>query len=337
MKKLIKSLFPIFLYNFIRSIIRYIRLSKSYLYDLNHYFNNSMDLDDYSEGKLISRIILDTHVIEKGLTMPETKLGFGKARLKILMDNIKFFVLNFNTVNPQLLHGFSVIEEYFKFHENVGFELEPKIVSEYLNLQDLKKAKSFDHFQRNQVEIKKLDYFSSIKAPFALFSESRSSIRNYSEEYVSNDALNSVLDLARNTPSACNRQAVRLHLYRDTDDIADILKVQGGNRGFGHLANFLIAITFKSSVYFEENERNSGFVDGGMYGMNILYALHAESIAACILNAAHTPEKDLKMRRVAKVPNDETFVAFIAGGIPPESFKIARSYRYPLDFILTKH
>jgi len=337
MKKLIKSLFPQFLYSIIRSSIRYIRLSKCYLYDLNHYFKNSMDLDDNSEGKLISRIILDTHVIEKGLTMPETKLGFGKVRLKVLMDNIKFFVINFNTTNPQLLHAFSVLQEYFSFHEKSNFELVPEITADYNELVNLKNEKSFAYSQRNQLEITKDDYFSNLESSFPLFSESRSSIRNYSSENVSNEILNSALNLARNTPSACNRQAVRVHLYRDADSIADILEIQGGNRGFGHLANFLIAITFKPSVYFEQNERNSGFVDGGMYAMNVLYALHSKSLAACILNAAHTPEKDIKMRHAAKLPSDETFVAFIAGGIPPDTFKIARSYRYPLDFILTEH
>jgi nitroreductase len=337
MKSILKKLLPLSVYNFVRERARYNRLKKSFDYDLNHYFKYSMNLDDNSEGKLISRIILDTHVIEKGLTMPDTKLGFGSVRLNILMDNVSLFVQRYNIHNPQLLHAYSVLVEYFNFHKQEGFDLKATDVVKYENLLALKASKQINVTQRNQIETTSTDYFSKLNGSFKEFSESRSSLRNYDSQLVPIEMLESALDLARNTPSACNRQSVRVHLYTNKDKISKILDIQGGNRGFGHLANFLIAVTFKPKIYFEQNERNSGHVDGGMYCMNILYALHTQKLAACILNAAHAPEKDIKMRQVANVPEDEVFVAFIAGGYAPKTFKIARSFRYPLNHILTKH
>ncbi|MEP1870511.1 MAG: nitroreductase family protein [Paraglaciecola sp.] len=337
MKKILKKVLPSVIFTKVRELMRYQRLKKSFLYDLNHYFKHSMNLSDYEEDKLISRIVLDTHVIEKGLTMPEARLGFGLARLNILMENMRLFIQSYDVANPQLLHGFSVLQEYVDFHEKHNHAIDSQALANYNKLVILKESKDITFTSREQRNISKSDYFLNAESSFFEFSESRSSLRNYSAERVSQETLKQALDLARNTPSACNRQSVRVHLYRDLTEISKILEVQGGNRGFGHLANFLIAVTFKPKIYFEQNERNSGHVDGGMYAMNILYALHCNKLAACILNAAHAPAKDKKMRSVANIPDDEIFVAFIAGGIPPDDFKIARSFRYPLDYVLTEH
>lgn len=337
MKNNLKSLMPSFLYNFIRDQYRYRRLKKSFTYDLNHYFKYSMREKNIQEEKLISFIIMNTHVIEKGLTMPETRVGFGTERLSILINDIVKYIKKFNNTNPQLLHGISVINEYFIFHEEKKFILNENIKNQYNSLQNLVKSKSVKFTIRRQLKMSKKDYFDKSDESFFEFSNSRSSIRNWTKENVDIDLILKSLDLCRNTPSACNRQSVRVHLYTNKNKIDEILKIQGGNRGFGHLSSFLIIVTFEPSVFFEENERNSGFVDGGMYCMNILYALHAKKIAACILNAAHSPEKDMYIRKYTNIPSSEVFVAMIAGGIPPKNFMIAKSFRYPLEDILTNH
>jgi len=328
---------PVPVFRAIRMLVRHRRLKKSFLYDMEHYFKHSMNVDNNEENKLISRIILDSHVVEKGLTMPETKIGFGVQRSAILMKNMIRYINCYNAENVQLLHGFSVLKEYFDLHEGESYKLDDEIVGLYDFLLLLKKNKEISYVSREQVSVDSMRYFHDVESSFPAFSSSRSSIRNFSDTDVCHKTLLATLDLARNTPSACNRQSVRVHLYREPNKIKEILKLQGGNRGFGHLANFLIAVTFKSKLFFEQNERNSGYVDGGMYCMNILYSLHAKKIAACILNAAHTPEKDVAMRAIADIPDDEVFVAFIVGGNAPEQMKIARSFRYPLEYVLTKH
>jgi nitroreductase len=289
------------------------------------------------EKKIISIIILDTHVMEKGLTMPETRLGFGKARLNVLINNILNYFEDYNNTNTQVLHGVSVIEEYFLLHKVKNFILDDSIKEKYNKLKDLVSKKEIKIKSRRQIDMSKEDYFAKSDASFFEFSETRSSIRNWTAEKVDLNLVLQALDLCRNTPSACNRQSVRVHLYTDKTEIDNILEIQGGNRGFGHLSSFLIVVTFEPSVFFEENERNSGFVDGGMYCMNILYALHANKIAACILNTAHSPKKDVNIRKCTNIPSSEIFVGMIAGGIPPTNFMIAKSFRYPLGDILLKH
>jgi nitroreductase len=337
MKGMIKKYVPKGVYKHVRSSMRYIRLSKSYFYDLNHYFNNSMNLENNSNKKLIAKIILDTHVIEKGLTMPEIKIGFGQGRLIVLMNNLLTYFTNYNTCEPQVDHGVAVVKEYFLFHTEKDYGFERPLVNRYDTLISVVENKSINKKNNRQIDMTSNDYFIDAKSEFFKFAQSRSSVRNFSDEPILKETILKALDLSRSTPSACNRQSVRVHLYTDKTEIDKILKIQGGNRGFGHLSQSLILITYDVANYFEQSERNSGFVDGGMYSMNILYSLHASKIAACILNAAHSPAKDVAMREVAKIPNAEVFVAWIACGIPPDDFKIATSFRYPLNHILEEH
>lgn len=337
MKRVVKFLFPNTIYTSIRSLRRYLRLGRSYIYDLNQYFRYSMSISNVAENKMIAKIMLDCHVIEKGLTMPEFRLGFGQERLAVLMDNVVQYSILFNTKNLQFLNGISVIDEYFHIHLLHGHVLGEELNCAYERVSDLKKINKLKIKVSQQKDITKKEYFKAIDLPFEVFSSSRSSVRNFSPKPVCMAKIEEALDLCRNTPSACNRQSVRVHLYTHKDEVQKILKVQGGNRGFGHLANFLILVTYESSMYFEESERNSGFVDGGMYCMNILYALHSKRVACCILNAAHSVHKDITMRKVASVPASEVFVALIACGSPPDNFKVASSFRYPLSDVLKVH
>lgn len=337
MKKILGYILPKFVLKSIRDIVRYVRVGRSYLYDLNHYFKYSVAVFETTDNKMIAKIILDTHVIEKGLTMPEFRLGFGQARLLVLLSNVSSYLSLYNGRNPQLLHALSVIDEYFKVHSKNNYLLSDNVLKAreiFLKSNDMASLKFEERHQRS---ISKTDYFDRIDKTFFEFSESRSSIRSFSEEPVCIDEVKEALDLCRNTPSACNRQSVRVHLFRNKDEIKRILSVQGGNRGFGHLAGFLIVVTYEPSMYFEANERNSGIVDGGMYCMNILYSLHFKKMVACILNAAHSRSKDIAMRKVVNIPKSEVFVAMIAGGYPAENFKIATSFRYPLENILELH
>ena len=337
MKRVIKNIFPMFLYLYLRVLARYIRLGRSYLYDLNHYFQYSMSMDNNTKNKLVSKIILDTHVIEKGLTMPEFRLGFGQVRLVVLLKNVECYILRYDNEHHQILYALSVINEYFEVHDKSNYSVSTELLNAKNVFFGKEEINTVNFKERHQINITKYEYFDAIDKPFFQFSASRSSIRNFSREPVELVEIKQALDLCRNTPSACNRQSVRVHLFKGKDAIERILEVQGGNRGFGHLANFLIVVTYEPSMYFEESERNSGIVDGGMYCMNILYALHAKEMTACILNAAHSGEKDLAMRKVARIPASEVFVAMIAGGKAADKFKVATSYRYPLEKILEVH
>ncbi|MGB4415531.1 MAG: nitroreductase family protein [Paludibacter sp.] len=302
-------------------------LKAAYLYDLNRYLKYTDAFGSDIETNLISRIIRNYHVIEKGLTMPEARLGFGRNNLiTLVMDCLKY-IQKYGKEDEQIIHAIGVILEYELFHHQKKFKLDNEIVY-YIetirnNIENIAVC--------SQVETTKNEYFKYSNCSFPEFANSRSSIRNYSKEEIPTERIINALELARNTPSACNRQCWRTYIYSDKTEICNILEIQGGNRGFGHLTNKLIVIAAEVGVFSNIAERNEAYIDGGIYAMNLLYAIHYQRIAGCILNCSNTIEKDIKLRKICKIKDSEVFIAMIACGIPPETFYVASSKRYNLE------
>lgn len=302
-------------------------LLKEYYYDFKRYYNYS-SLNAYDiEKSLIGKIILEYHVVEKGLTMPDTRLGFGRDRVLSLCKSIIEYINKFGTDDEQLRHSISVILEYEQYHVNNNYSIDNdisdriKIIRNNCCITSLSKQK----------EVSKEDYYKYRNGAFDLFSNSRTSIRNFSPKNINSIQIKSALNLAQNTPSACNRQSWRTYVYSDSTEINQILALQGGNRGFGHLTNKLIVVTCELGMFSTINERNQIYVDGGMYAMNIIYSLHFYEIAACILNCSHSKLKDLQMRKLCKIKESEVFIVMIACGIAPDNFKVANSKRYSIS------
>ncbi|WP_147677613.1 nitroreductase family protein [Algibacter pacificus] len=311
----------------IQSIKLLKQLKVSYNYDLKRYSKHSDTLKTDSSSKLIGKIIRRYHVIEKGLTMPDTRLGFGKDRLIKLIENCIDYVEKYGTEDIQIKHAISVILEYEFFHRAMNFQLDDNLIYEINRVKNLEVTSNISEQRKESKD----SYFKYTNSSFKEFALSRSSIRNFTEEEVSLDVIKNALELAQSAPSACNRQCWRTYVFTNKNKMNEILKVQGGNRGFGHLANKLIVIASDMSMFTNGDERNQVYVDGGIYAMNLLYALHYNNLAACILNCSNSVEKDLKLRQMCQIKDSEVFVAMIICGHPPENFKIAVSERYALE------
>jgi nitroreductase len=106
-----------------------------------------------------------------------------------------------------------------------------------------------------------------------------------------------------------------------------ILDVQNGNRGFGHLAETLIVLSSVISTTKDIHERFENHLNGGMFAMTLLNALHFNKIAACSLNWSVSSDKDITMRKLLNIPENEVVLLVISCGYPPENFKMAASPR----------
>ncbi|MGC3978520.1 MAG: nitroreductase family protein [Paludibacteraceae bacterium] len=304
---------------------------RAYKYDKKRYTTYSDSFLLKGDTELLGNIIKHYHIIEKGLTMPETRLGFGQKALLRLIDECELYINRYGTEDTQLQHCLAVIKEYNEFHKQQSFCLPDE------TLRAIEKIQAFNSntFVSSQKQMTREQFFASVEKSFDLFSNSRASVRNFSNHSIPMDKIEAALELARNTPSACNRQSWRSYVYQDKKQINDILQAQGGNRGFGHLTDKLIVVTGELGVFSHSFERNQVFIDGGMYVMNVLYALHFYKIAGCVLNCSTTPEKDIILQDLCGTPKSEVFIAMIACGIPPEIFRIASSPRYELSKIAT--
>ncbi len=281
----------------------------------------------------LAPICLDCHRLEKGFTMPGRHMPFGESVVRNLLPQM----LNAaRTDSDEFIFQYtvSVLKRYRELHNEEGAweKLDATLRRELEAF-----LKSYPDIQADDIiAITREEYYSHNSDSFPLFSASRHSVRSLCGT-VSMEQIEQAVSLARNAPSACNRQFARVHCICDKEVQSAVLALQNGSRGFGHLADKLLIVTTDIRDACFSPEHNDLYTNAGIFLMNLCYSLHYCKVAHCILNWFVDPATDLKLRKVVNIPDYENVVCMVACGDCPETFHLASSRRKPLKDILTVH
>ena len=328
-KKIAKRLIPAFIKRGIKTLLIYKRLLGGYLHDFKRYFQYSAVKGATNQAHWDARITALYHVLEKGLSMPESRPGFGEETAEQLLSSIKqYLALEYPGDAACIQSGLSAIRSYMYFRQNDGTQISPKVTKDW---EELQKRMGQHH---DSVIIKKRETITSTSdKPFEVFSAGRHSIRNYSDQPIDESVIKKAVEISQRSPSACNRQSARVHSVSGDKRIEQVLALQNGNRGFGHLAKRVLIVAADLQTLFGPTERNQAFIDGGMFAMSLLYALHHLELGACALNWCATPDKDKQLRHLIGIPESEVILMLITVGHIPDEISIANSQRKPIDLV----
>ena len=171
------------------------------------------------------------------------------------------------------------------------------------------------------------------------FFATRHSVRDFDEHRpVDPRLIDEAVRLAGCTPSVCNRQAARVHVFEGAEDSARILAHQNGNAGFRHHVRMVMIVTVERGLFAGAGERNQRWVDGGLFAMTLVWALHGLGLSSCMLNWSMTNARTDALRQEAGIPASEDVICLIAvGHAPAEGYRVARSPKRPLSQVLTRH
>ena len=178
------------------------------------------------------------------------------------------------------------------------------------------------------IAIKHREIKEKAKGNFEDLLNSRHSIRYFKQEEVSKELIDEALRLAQKTPSACNRQGWLTHIYFDKKS-HDLLKWQGGSRGFEEEVNCAILVTANRNA-FHYKEPFQAYVDGGMYAMNLVNSLHYLGLGAITLSCGFLHGK-LKELKVFDIPKNEVPIVIIGVGVPEDEYNVASSLRKAIN------
>jgi hypothetical protein len=249
---------------------------------------------DDSEAEKVKRdLTLAYHIIEKGLTMPAPRPGFGKKVVISLVNTVlRYQNLNLPLTEMEYRQSVSVLKEYVDLHEQLKVQLDQDVAGKLALLEN--QFKTVEGMR--QIKISSDAYFKDAGKPFDLFCRSRYSVRNYIDKEIPLNVLYDCIDLAQKSPSFCNRQPTRVYIVKSAEKKKQVLELQNGNRGFGHLAETLLVVSSVISTTKDIHERNENHLNGGIFIMSLLNALHFYRIGACSLNWAVSNDKDIKTR-----------------------------------------
>ena len=303
--------------------------TRAYMYDIKRRVHDKI----YNDGEAVKvkrDLTVAYHIVEKGLTMPETRPGFGKQVIINLTNLVaRYEKLGLNKDDVEFEQTISVLKEYQEFHKQIGHILEEDI-SKRLNII---KEKYPNVTGIKQIRTTSADFFQQVNEPFDRFCFSRYSVRNYTSQEIPLSVLERCVELAMRSPSFCNRQPNRVYVVKSAEKKQGILELQNGNRGFGHLAETLLVVTSVISVTKDIHERHENHLNGGMFIMTLINALHFHKIGACSLNWSVSKTNDLKMRKLINIPENEVILLVISCGYLPDKLSIASSPRKPVKDI----
>ena len=301
--------------------------ARAFRYDMAQFMENAgaLHLDRMAAAR--AEIVMGYHVLEKGLTMPRRRLGFGKGAVVRLMELVESFERRFGADDPQVRHASRVLRAYRELHRDWP-EPMPRLDA-FLAARPEVAAALEPHVRRE-------DFFADKDAPFPQFAASRHVVRHFAGP-VASETIEAAVALATTAPSACNRQHARVHAISDHGLRDSLFALQGGTRGFGADADKVLVVTADLSAVRWAWERHDCYVNGGIFVMNLCYALHYLGVAHCILHWSVPPSADRAAHKLLGIPANEAIVQVIACGAPPEEFDVAASPRLAASDVLTWH
>lgn len=183
-------------------------------------------------------------------------------------------------------------------------------------------------------KVTKEEILSKCNTSFESLLYSRHSIRYFSDKPLNQELIIKALELAQRTPSACNRQGWKTHVFEGEDSIK-LIKWQGGCRGFENELKHSILVTanLKAFLYYEVHQ---AYIDGGLYAMNLINALHSLGLGCIPLSCGFESWK-LQQLKDFDIPENEVPIVIIGFGHLLDEFNVAISTRKPISITNTFH
>jgi len=305
-------------------------LDRLFCYDEEKFRNNYVsDVGNANQAQLLATMIFHTHSLEKGLSNNNFEIGhgFGKAKTLVVLLTI-YNNRKYDTKDIGYVNTLSALKALYNRHKDTKFAGQLKEI-----LGDM-----FTEVKNCSLQIGGADEISAQSKQnnnqknFEELAKERFAVRAYSDKPVRKKDIEDAIEIATKTPSVCNRQPSRVHMIYKKDIINGVLKVQDG-MSYYETPPALLLVTVDDSSYIGTNERNQGFIDGGLFLMSLLYALEYKKLAACPLHAMFDEITEKTVRGMLGLTDNEKLIAFVSVGHFNETSNVCKSFRYPASYI----
>ncbi|MCL2536232.1 MAG: nitroreductase family protein [Nocardiaceae bacterium] len=308
------------------------RLVRSFGYDWRRYLRYSSSISaEQSRQNLKAMLTERYHSIEKGMSLPDPRPGFG---LKPVGDVVRLLRLYVSAYGTDEFAGVvaKVLAEYVDFNRTAG--LADSEIPHLASISDLVTEIGSAHSRAGTKQVTAAEVLRATESVGLEFFTLRNTVRQFDTAPIGHDELEFAARAARQAPAVCNRQFGRLHVFTDRADIARVLEIQGGARGFAEEIRGLAVVTTNLRSYWDDTQRNQAWVDGGLFAMSFIFGLHAQGIGSVSLNWSKSPATDQRMRAAAGIPEDEAIIMLVGFGKLRSEYRVACSPRVPLDEVL---
>ena len=295
---------------------------QNYDYDLKKFLKYSSVTKISSDPVALEAVLTHAyHALEKGLTMEVPRPGFGVNAIVLSMAAIsKLESIGCNGIATKGARG--MLQSYVDFHKRNKFDIDDKIKDKLINFVNLMSETKHPggSYSLTSKELKEATTFD-----YERFIQARSSVRHFTGGSIDPSMVKTAVRQSLKAPRSCNRETRRVYAAYDQKLKNYLLSYQNGNRGFGHKLGVVLLVTVDLRQFDLIGERNQGWIDGGLFAMSLVYALHAASLGTCMLNWSEDCKSDKRIRGAFKIPEHEIIITMIGAGHVPHKFEVTAS------------
>lgn len=313
-----------------RALIK-IKYKNEFMNDYKLFTRNYMK-NEITSSQIEYNIMLLIHNLEKGMCYKKIRF-FGAEKVR---DIIRLYneaeKLKFDTSKTCYIMAINILNEWIALHEKNGWEKDETyiLVNDFVK-NNLKNKMNVGSMKYNKSEYEKyynFDYLSAIKT--------RHSVRDFESKELNDEDINYCIKAALATPTACNRQMIKIYNVQSKKSKELLIKKIVGLHGFNLNTVNLFVITFDLSALSYGLERNQGYFNSGLVGMNFCNALHFRGIGSCFLQWANGHKDENEIKKVLNIPNCERIAVVVGAGYYKNGTLIPCSYRKNIDEVYKK-
>jgi nitroreductase len=273
------------------------------------------------------RIIRSVHRIEKGLSMKDRRNVFAEDYIQDVVRDLKS-AWREDEDDEQLKWAVDVLAKYFDTVDD----------SEIID-------KARDEFKEF---LREIEYNPGDKVPFPRrevndspvstpdlkqLAFRRTSTRWFEQREVPRELIEESLEIAMQSPSACNRQSYEFRLFDDPKLIEEISSLAIGATGYNQNIPFLAVIVGKQRAYFDARDKHVIYIDASLAAMAFQFSLETQGLASCCINWPAIPRKERQMADFLGLDCDENVIMLMAIGYPDPDGMVPYSKKKTVDNI----
>lgn len=269
----------------------------------------------------VHKIIRDTHRIEKGISMQDRKDTFAGGYVRELVGAVETAWKNETDIDEkQLKWATDVLAKYFDIVEST-----PRIEKAKQQFQAL--IDDIEYVPNDRIPAARKEFEQDIPSFDAVkrLAKQRSSTRWFKQEPVPHDLIDDAIEVAAQSPSACNRQSYEFRIYDDPELLDKLLELPIGVRGYADNIPCAVVLVGKQGAYFHDRDKHVIYIDASLAAMSFQFALESLGLASCSINWPALQDRERRLEDLINLDPDETAIMFIAVGYPNNKGKVPYS------------
>ncbi|MEX2633237.1 MAG: nitroreductase family protein [Balneolales bacterium] len=297
------------------------RENQAVLYGKHKYLKTTSHLS-FNRYQLVRNI----HRLEKGLIMKPRRPLFAKDYIKETVENfIEAWPDAKNRDDHQIIWAHDILNLYFELTTK-----EDELVDGLR--KQFNSALTGDHhhtkvpYRRDTISVIPYDDLYKL-------SKQRRSVRWFLKKKVPRELIDKAIQVAMQSPSACNRQPFEYRVIDDQEMLEELVTYPMGTKGYGHNIPVMIVVIGNLDAYFDERDRHLIYIDASLANMAFMYALETLGLSSCPINWPDIESRERKMEKFLKLGKHQRPVMCIGLGYPDPEEKVAFSEKKDLDSI----